>query len=186
MPAASADNTAEKADIALRLSVINTFHFRHLLVTIYGCFAAKVATPPFGKMKAARVIYTSKTKGKNGHGLGPPDSFGLAALVFEASAALQAGASASKAEAVAACDAYLKEFPPGSLAAQAVVSCWDEKMRDDSTRRLHMCIMGWTDAQTRQILDIMSAHLFIGSEPLLGPRRPGALEEKAYKLLGPR
>ena len=50
-----------------------------------------------------------------------------------------------------------------------------------------MCIMGWSDAQTQKILDIVSAHLiFIGSEPLLGPRPPGVLEEKAYKLLGPR
>ena len=45
MPAASSDNAAAKADVALRLSVINTFHLRQLLSTIYLCSAVKIATP---------------------------------------------------------------------------------------------------------------------------------------------
>ena len=44
--------------------------------------------------------------------------------------------------------------------------------------------MGWNDEMAKKVLDIVTSHLmFTGSEPLLGPRPPGALEEKAFKLL---
>ena len=92
-------------------------HMRHLLATVCRCFAVKVETSPLLRMKEARTLYTSRVKGRKGHGLGPPDSFAMAALVFDVRVALQKKTSDYKAATTAVCDKFLADFAPGSIEA---------------------------------------------------------------------
>ncbi|CAK0878818.1 unnamed protein product [Prorocentrum cordatum] len=110
------DTTVEKkADLALKLGVINAQRNRLLEAACTFQFTLKVADPIFCAMKQAQEQeYLPRVKGNKGHGLGAPDSF----MFFGVVLVLMPRASDPQQ---AIFRKFLNNFVPGSLQSQLLV-----------------------------------------------------------------
>eukprot|EP00959_Pyramimonas_sp_CCMP1952_P370435 7758107-Pyramimonas_sp.AAC.1 len=80
--------------------------------------------------KAHNEEYPPRVRGKNGHGLGPPDTFNLTAACITM-------ADTAAPEIKEVLTDYLTKYKPGSREAQNVVGLFrTEKMSDSKKKRL--------------------------------------------------
>ena len=164
-----ANEIEEKVNLALKLGVINASYSRLLMVCTTRRFEIPTDGILFQALTASKTTYTSKTKGKKGHGMGPPDGYNAFALLVVLKEAGDKKADIS---------GFLNDHAPGTAQmCHAVQVCRTEKMHDSNKKRLIVCA-------TTEILEWCSELIpkAQGSE-FFGPAPPGFLEAEAQRLL---
>ncbi|CAK0841425.1 unnamed protein product [Prorocentrum cordatum] len=74
-------DTAAKADVALKLNVINAQRMKMVLAIVTMSFAIPVSGEVFQVLEASKASYTAMTEGKKGQGKAPPDVYNVIAAV---------------------------------------------------------------------------------------------------------
>ena len=64
------------------MSVINTANIRMLLSIVTMTVAIRTSGEVFAALEASKASYTAMTKGKKGHGKGPPDTYNFLAVLL--------------------------------------------------------------------------------------------------------
>ena len=162
----------EKADLALKLATISAQKVRLLEAACFTEIPLNTDGDIYLAMQRATTAYSASTKGKKGHGLGPPDTFSCAALLM----ALHTACTEADKKVITD---FLAMCPPGSKTAQRVVRvCRTEKMHSAATRRLILKLDNAT------VEELIVKHLEAGGcLQWHGPKPPGYLEAAAQKLL---
>ena len=140
------------AELALKIAVVNDYHIRMVQAASIRTFPVPVESDFYKIASQASLDYSQKTKGNSGHGLGPPDGWTFAGLIY----AVNQVASKEDNQIISA---WLASHSPGSKAIQQSVRlCRCENISKYlETANIHEHTgprpQGWLAKEAQRLLD---------------------------------